>query len=148
MGHPVAGPRAGLGLQAPPHRQDGAFQFQRDARGDVVAGPGQVVQALGAEVEVAAPPLVEPDHGAAQGLTDLLHRPAAEAERDGSLASAEIVVLRNLRSAAAGGCLRRNCSREKRPRTRLPAGKALAYATQVTSILADRPATQGSDALA
>jgi hypothetical protein len=40
--------------------------------GDVVGGVGQVVEALGARLEVAAPPLVEPELGAAQGLTDEL----------------------------------------------------------------------------
>ena len=104
----VAGSRRGVGLQPAADGEDGSLQLGRDALGDVVGGLGQVVQALGARLEVAAPPLVEPDLGAAQGLTDGLDRSAAEAERDGTLACREFVVHGYLRGAAAGGCPRRS----------------------------------------
>jgi hypothetical protein len=66
----------------------------------------QVVQALGAVLQVATPPLVEPSLGAAQGRTDVLDGPAGEAETDGALTRCELVVHGVLRGAAAGGCPR------------------------------------------
>ena len=63
----VAGGRRGVGLEPAADGEDGPFQFGRDALGDVVVGPRQVVETLGAGLQIAAPPLVEPDLGAAQG---------------------------------------------------------------------------------
>ena len=76
------------------------------AMGDVVVGPCQVVEALGSGLQVAAPPLVEPGLGSAQGRADVLDGPAGEAETDGALARREFVVHGVLRGAAAGGCPR------------------------------------------
>src|SRR5512135_557629 len=104
----VAGRRRGVGLQPAADREDSSLQFGRDALGDVVGGVGQVVQALGARLEVAAPPFVEPEPGAAQGLTDGLDRSAAETEREGTLTCREFVAHGYLRGAAAGGCPRRS----------------------------------------
>src|SRR6266852_3535337 len=73
-----------------------------------MGGVGQVVQPLGARLEVAAPPLVEPNLGAAQSLTDVRDRSAAEAKGDGTLACREVVVHGYLRGAAAGGFPRRS----------------------------------------
>jgi hypothetical protein len=70
--------------------------------GDVMAGPCQVVEALGARLEVAAPPLVEPGLGAARRRADLLDGSPGEAETDGALAQREFVVPGVLRGAAAG----------------------------------------------
>ena len=103
----VARPRAGVALEASPDGQDGALQLGRDACRHVAVGSGQVEQAVGAEPEVAAPPLVEPGLGAADGVADLLDRAAGEAESNGSLPSGEFVVHGCLRRAAACGCLRR-----------------------------------------
>jgi hypothetical protein len=78
-----------------------------DPLGDAVVGPGQVVEALGAGLQVAAPPLVEPDLGAADGGANRLDGPAGEAQGDSSLASGQFVVHGYLREAAGGGCPRR-----------------------------------------
>ena len=72
----------------------------------VVVSSRQVVQALGTGLQVAAPPLVEPGLGAAQGRADVLYGPAGEAETDGALTRCEFVVHGVLRGAAAGGCPR------------------------------------------
>ena len=56
----VAGGRRGVGLEPAADGEDGPLQFGRDALGDVVVGPGQVVEAVGPGLQVAAPPLVEP----------------------------------------------------------------------------------------
>src|ERR1041384_7184135 len=77
-GRAVAGGRRGVGLQPATDGEDGALQFGGDALGDVVVGPRQVVEALGAGQQVAAPPLVEPDLGAADGGADGLDGPAGE----------------------------------------------------------------------
>ena len=74
---------------------------------DVRGGVGQVVQTVGARLEVAAPPLVEPAFGAAQSLADVRDGSTAEAKGDGTLACREFVVHGYLRGAAAGGCPRR-----------------------------------------
>jgi hypothetical protein len=58
-GQAVAGGRRGMGLEPAADREDGPLQFGRDALGDVVVGPGQVVEAVGAGLQIAAPPLVE-----------------------------------------------------------------------------------------
>jgi hypothetical protein len=63
----VAGARRGMRLEPPPDREDGALQLGRDPLGDLVVGSGEVVEALGPGLGVAAPPLVEPELGAAQG---------------------------------------------------------------------------------
>src|SRR5512135_1835917 len=104
----VASRRRGVGLQATADGKNRSLQLGRDALGDVMGGVGQVIQALDARFEVAVPPLVEPDLGAVQGLTDGRDRSAAEAKRDGTLACREFVVHGYLRGAAAGGCPRRS----------------------------------------
>jgi hypothetical protein len=58
---------------------DGPLQLGRDALGDVVVGPGQVVEALGASLRVVDPPLAEPDLGAADGGANGLGGSASEA---------------------------------------------------------------------
>src|SRR5262249_35855769 len=76
----VAGGRRGVGLEPATDGEDGPLQLGRDVPGDVVVGPGQVVQALGSGLQVASPPLLEPGLGAAQRRADLLDGPAGEAE--------------------------------------------------------------------
>ena len=72
----VARGRRGMGLEPPADGEDGPLQLGRDAPGTVV-GPGQVVEPLDAGLEVAAPPLVEPDQGSTDGeQMDLTVRPA------------------------------------------------------------------------
>ena len=73
---------------------------------DVVVGPRQVVEALGAGFQVAAPPLVKPDFGAADGGGDGLDRPAGEAQGNGSMTSGKFVVLCFLRGEAVSSCSR------------------------------------------
>src|SRR5262249_19390073 len=74
----VAGGWRGMGLQPAADRQDGALQGGVDARGDL-AGPRQVVKPLGPGAQVAPPPLVEPDLGAADSDADGLDGSAGEA---------------------------------------------------------------------
>src|SRR5436305_9054463 len=69
----------------------------------MVVGPREVVETLGAGLQVAAPPLVEPDLGAADGGADGVDGSAGEAQGDGSMTSGEFVVHGYLREAAAGG---------------------------------------------
>jgi hypothetical protein len=95
-----------MGLEPAADGEDGPLQLGRDALGDVVVGPGQVVQARGASLQVAAPPLVEPELGAADGGADGLDGSAGEAQGNGSMTSREFVVHGYLREAAAGGCPR------------------------------------------
>src|SRR5262249_17074867 len=85
-GQAVAGGRRGMGLQPATDGKDGPLQFGRDALGDVV-GPCQVVQALGASLQVATPPLVEPDLGTADGGADGLDGSAGEAQGNSALTS-------------------------------------------------------------
>ena len=106
-GQAVAGGRRGVGLEPAADGEDGPLQFGRDALGDMVVGPGQVVEALGASLQVAAPPLVEPDLGAADGGADGLDGSAGEAQGNGAMTSGKFVVHGYLRAAAAGGCPRR-----------------------------------------
>jgi hypothetical protein len=106
-GQAVAGGRRGVGLEPAPDGEDGALHLRRDALGDVVVGPRQVVEALGSGLQVAAPPLVEPDLGAADGGTDGLDGSTGEAQRNGAMTSGQFVVHGYLRVAAAGGCPRR-----------------------------------------
>jgi hypothetical protein len=101
----VAGGRRGVGLEPPADGEDGPLQLGGDALGDV-AGPGQIVQALGPGLEVAAPPLVEPGLGAAHRQANVLDGAAGEAETDGALTRREFVVHGVLRGAAAAGCPR------------------------------------------
>src|SRR5512135_2785998 len=103
----VAGSWRGMRLKPPTDGEDGALQFGRDALGDLVVGPGEVVEALGTGLEIAAPPLVEPELGAAQSRADRLDRATAESESDGALAGGEFVPHGYLRGAAAGGSPRR-----------------------------------------
>src|SRR5262249_2771656 len=65
--------------------------------------------APGAGLQVAMPPLAEPDLGAADGGADGLDGPAGEARGNGSMTSREFVRHGSLRVAAAGGCPRRGC---------------------------------------
>jgi hypothetical protein len=106
-GQAVAGGRRGMGLKPPADGKDGPFQLGRDALGDVVVGARQVVEAVGAGLQVAAPPLVGPGLGAARGRADLVDGPAGEAETDGAVTRREFVVQGVLRGAAAGGGPRR-----------------------------------------
>src|SRR5512135_1313184 len=108
----VAGSWRGMRLKPPTDGEDGALQFGRDALGDLVVGPGEVVEALGTGLEIAAPPLVGPELGAAQSRADRLDRATAESESDGALACGEFVPHGYLRGAAAGGCPRRSLYRE------------------------------------
>src|SRR5512143_2616431 len=57
-------------------------------------------EALGTRLEAAAPPLVEPELGAAQSRADRLDRAAAESESDGALVGGEFVAHGYLRGAA------------------------------------------------
>ena len=95
-----------MSLQPAADGEDGPLHLGRDARGDVVVGPGQVVQARGASLQVAAPPRVEPDLGAADGGADGLDGSAGAAQGNGSMTSREFVVHDVLRGAAADGCPR------------------------------------------
>src|SRR5262249_17292476 len=97
----------GVRLKPPPDREDGALQFGRDALGDLVVGSGEVVEPLGTGLEIAAPPLVEPELGAAQSRADRLDRATAESEGDGAVACGKFVLHGYLRGAAGGGCPRR-----------------------------------------
>ena len=78
-GQAAAVGRRGTGLGPAAEGEDGPFEHGRDASGEVVVGSRQVVEALGAGLQVAAPPLVEPDLGAADGGTDGLDGSAGEA---------------------------------------------------------------------
>ena len=102
----VACGRRGVGLEPAADGEDGPLQLGRDALGDVVVGPRQVVEACGSGLQVAVPPLVEPGLAPAEGQADVLDRPASEAETDGALTRREFVVHAVLRGAAAGGCPR------------------------------------------
>src|SRR5262249_10942282 len=97
----VAGGRRGMRLEPAADGEDGALQLGRDALGDLMVGPGEIVEALGAGLEIAAPPLVEPEFGAAQGRADRLDGATAESESDGALARREFVRHGYLRGAAA-----------------------------------------------
>jgi hypothetical protein len=68
-----------MGLQPAADGEDGPLQLGRDALGDVVVGPGQIVKALGAGLQVTIPPLAEPDLGAADGGANDLGGSASEA---------------------------------------------------------------------
>src|SRR5260370_20376529 len=99
--------RRGVGLESLADGEDGAVQLGRTALGDVVVGRGEVVETLGTRLQVAAPPLVEPELGAAQRVADVLDRAAAESESNGTLACREFVLHGYLLVAAARGCPRR-----------------------------------------
>jgi hypothetical protein len=101
----VAGSGPSLGFEMATNRQNGAFQFGRDACGDLVLAPCQVLESFGAELEETTPPFVQPGFGTAKGLANVSGKAAAKAEGDRSLRSPEIVVHGNLQRAAAGGCL-------------------------------------------
>src|SRR3954452_2676646 len=103
-GQAVAGRRVGVGLEPASDGEDGPLQLGGDALGDMVVGPRQVVEALGPGLQVAAPPLVEPDLGAADGGADGLDGPAGESQGNGAMTSGKFVVHGYLRVAAAGGC--------------------------------------------
>src|SRR5262249_54284398 len=96
-----------MGLQPAANGEDSPFQFGRDAPRDLVVGPGQVVEAVGSGLQVAAPPLVKPGLGAAQSRANVLDGSASEAETDGALTRREFVAHGVLRGATAGGCPRR-----------------------------------------
>src|SRR5512135_334951 len=103
----VARRRRGVGLEPAADREDGPLQFGRDALGDMVVGSRPVVEALGAGLQIAVPPLAEPGLAATQGGADLLDGAAGEAETDGALTRGEFVVHDALRGVAAGGGPRR-----------------------------------------
>jgi len=94
-----------MGLKPAADEEDGPLQLGRDALGAVV-GRSQVEEALGAGLEVAAPPLVEPGLGATDGGADGLDSAAGEALGNGSMTSSQFVVHGYLRVAAASGCPR------------------------------------------
>jgi hypothetical protein len=92
-----------VGLELATDREDGPLQFGRDAQGDVVVGSRQIVEALGAGLQIAMPPLTEPDLGAAaDGGADGLDESAEEAQGNNSMTSREFVVHGYLRAATAG----------------------------------------------
>jgi hypothetical protein len=119
----------GVALEAAADGEDGPLQFRRGALGDVVVGPGQVVEALGAALQVATPPLVEPGLDAPQGRADVVDGAAGEAETDGALARREFVV-HGLSSAgqplavACGGLSRRDRASKGKGAVRSCAGTA------------------------
>src|SRR5262249_40655880 len=82
--------RRGVGLEPAADGEDAPLQLGRDPWRDM-AGPGQVVQALGPRLQVAAPPLVEPDLGAADGGADGLDRSAGEAQAGSTVTGGEVV---------------------------------------------------------
>src|SRR5262249_9738796 len=88
----VAGGRGGVGLEAAADGADGPLQVRRGGLGDGVGAPGQVVEALGAVLQVAMPPLVEPGLDATQGRAEVVDGAAGEAETDGALTRREFVV--------------------------------------------------------
>src|SRR5262249_4492171 len=98
----VGGRWRGPGLGPAADGEDGPLQLGRDLLGDVMAGPCQVVEAFGARLEGAAPPLVEPGLRAAQRRADVLDGPAGEAETDGAVAQREVGGHGGLRGAGAG----------------------------------------------
>jgi hypothetical protein len=98
----VADGRRGVGLEPAANGKDRLLQLRRDALANLACA-GQVVQARGAELEIATPPLVKPGGGAVQRLADERDGTARKAERNGTLACREFVVHGNLRGAAAGG---------------------------------------------
>src|SRR5262245_7571245 len=102
----VAGGRRSVGLEPTADGEDGPFQFRWDALGEVVVGPGAIIEPVRTGLQVATPPLVEPGFGTAQDRTDVLDGPAGEAQTDGALTRREFVVHEILRGATAGGCPR------------------------------------------
>ena len=103
----VTGGRCGVGREPTADAPDRLLQLGREALADRACS-GPVVQALGAERAVAAPPRVKPRLGAAQGGTARRDRAAGAAASKGPWACREFVVPGNLRGAAAGGCPRRS----------------------------------------
>ena len=97
--------RRGMGLEPAADGEDGPLQLGRDALSTVI-GPGQVVEPLGTGLEVAAPPLVEPNPGSTDGGANGLDGAPSEAQGNGTMTSGQFVVHGYLRMAAASGCLR------------------------------------------
>ncbi len=95
-----------MGLEPAADGEDGPLQFGREALGALVVGPRQVVEVLGASLQVATPPLVEPELGAANGGADGLDGSAGETQGNSAITSGEFVVHGYLRVATAGGCPR------------------------------------------
>jgi hypothetical protein len=95
-------------LEAPADGQDGPLHLRREALGDGVVGPGPVVKPRRACLQVAAPPLVEPDLGAADRGANHLDGTTRQAQGNSALTSSQFVVPGDLRVAAAGGCRRRS----------------------------------------
>jgi hypothetical protein len=95
-----------MGLEPAADGEDRPLQFGRNALSDLVVGSRPVVEAVGAGLQIAVPPLAEPGLAAAQSGADLLDRAAGETETDGALTRREFVVRGVLRGAAAGGCPR------------------------------------------
>src|SRR5262249_23188879 len=103
-----AGGRRGVGLEPATDREDGPLPLGRDAQGAVVVGPRPIGEALGAGLQIAMPPLAEPDLGAADGGADGRDGSAGEAPGKSSMTSREFVVHGSRRAAAAGSCPRRS----------------------------------------
>lgn len=97
-------PRLHASFEPPPDRQGGPFEFGGDAPGDLMRGMRQVEQPIGAELQVAAPPLAEPAVGAAQRTTDLRHGLTRQASLDRVMTIRVLVSHGWLPSLAAGGC--------------------------------------------
>ena len=93
-----------MGLKPAADGEDRPLQLGRDALGDLVIGPGQVVKTFGAGLQVASPPLLEPAVGTTDGRTNGLEGLTGEAQGNGAMTSREFVVPGYLRVAAAGGC--------------------------------------------
>src|SRR5262249_49080716 len=108
LGEAVAGSRRGVSLQPTADGEHGPLQLGRDALGDVMVGPGQVVKPFRPDLQVTAPPLAEPAVGSGDGGADSLDGSAGQAQGDSSMTSVEFVVHGCLRVAAAGGCPRRS----------------------------------------
>src|SRR5262249_51893763 len=74
----VAGAWAAVGLEMPSNGEYGLFQFRWNAAGNLLVGPGQVVESVGAEFQVRHH-LCSPGFTATEDLADVRGRAAAEA---------------------------------------------------------------------
>jgi hypothetical protein len=101
--HAGARGRRGLGLEPAADGEEGALPLGREALGEMVVGPRQVVETLGSDLQRAAPPLVEPSLAAAESRADGRDGAAGETETDGGWTRREVVVQGVLRGTAAGG---------------------------------------------
>src|SRR5262249_20749305 len=90
-GQAVAGGRRGPGLEPAADGEDGPLQLGWDASGDVAVGSRQVVEALGAHLQIAAPPLVAPGRGGAEGGADGPEGAGGAAQGEGALAGGRVL---------------------------------------------------------